>query len=130
VTAPGDRGLQIERTGLAWRRTSLGVAVGALLCLRVLPPRLGAVGVLLAVLGLAWSADLALIGARRLRDAGAARASAPDAGETSTARHPRPSRPDRTTVRDGAVMARTAGVAGLVVVVALVTTVVLAARPG
>lgn len=37
---PVDPGLQIERTELAWRRTALSIAIGALLSLRVLPPAL------------------------------------------------------------------------------------------
>lgn len=121
MTTPADRGLQVERTGLAWRRTSLGVAIGALLCLRLLPPRLGAAGVMLAVLGLCWSADLALIGSRRLRDAATSRANAS-----------RPGDPDAglPALHDGALVARTAALTGLVGVVAFVTTVVLAARPG
>ena len=121
MTTPVDRGLQVERTGLAWRRTSLGVAVGALLCLRLLPPRLGAVGVMLAVLGLCWSADLALVGSRRLRDAVAPRGNASRPGDPA---------PGLPTLHDGAVVARTAALTGLVGVAALVTTIVLAARPG
>jgi uncharacterized membrane protein YidH (DUF202 family) len=46
-----DPGLQPERTALAWRRTLLAVAVGALVSLRILPPVLGS-----------WSIGLSLGG--------------------------------------------------------------------
>ena len=69
MSVPTGPGLAVERTALAWRRTALSVAVGSLLCLRVLPPQLGAAGWVLSVLGLCWSADLARIGWRRYREA-------------------------------------------------------------
>lgn len=34
-------GVQLERANLAWRRTALSLAVGAIVSLRVLPPALG-----------------------------------------------------------------------------------------
>ena len=68
-----DRGLQLERTELAWRRTALSVGAGSLLALRLLPSVLGhprwllpgAVGVLFA--GWLWVAARAR--ARRANDA-------------------------------------------------------------
>jgi uncharacterized membrane protein YidH (DUF202 family) len=65
VSQPTGPGLAEERTAFAWRRTAVSVAVGALLCLKVLPPLLGPAGWAVAVLGLVWSADLARIGRRR-----------------------------------------------------------------
>jgi hypothetical protein len=65
VSQPSGPGLAEERTAFAWRRTAVSVAVGALLCLKVLPPVLGPPGWALAALGFVWSADLARIGRRR-----------------------------------------------------------------
>ncbi len=68
MTSPADKGMQAERTALAWRRTALSVAVGSLIGLRVLPPQLGPMGYAVAALGLVWSVDLALTARRRYRD--------------------------------------------------------------
>lgn len=46
-----DPGLQPERTDLAWRRTVLAIAVGALVSLRLLPSVLGP-----------WSLGIGLVG--------------------------------------------------------------------
>ncbi|WP_433785743.1 DUF202 domain-containing protein [Actinomycetospora sp. CA-101289] len=66
VTSPSDGGLQAERTGLAWSRTSLGVGANALLLAvrEVSHGRLGpASGV--AVLALVLAAGVALYGRQR-----------------------------------------------------------------
>lgn len=55
---PGERGLQEERTALAWRRTGLSVAVTSLIALHVLPENLGRIGFLPPIVGLLWSLDL------------------------------------------------------------------------
>jgi hypothetical protein len=64
-----DPGLQPERTALAWRRTGLAVAVGAVAGARVLAPVLGAASVAVAVLGLALAALFFLGSTRRARRA-------------------------------------------------------------
>lgn len=64
-----DPGLQLERTALAWRRTGLAVAVGAVAGARVLAPVLGAGAVVVAVLGLALAALFLLGSTRRGRRA-------------------------------------------------------------
>lgn len=110
MSVPSGPGLAQERTAFAWRRTALSVAVGSLLCLRVLPPQLGPAGWALAVLGLCWSADLAWIGWRRQR--GPAGAGQPDAAPPPV----------------GVDLVRTAAVTLVVGVVALVAAVVIAGR--
>lgn len=60
-----DPGLQPERTELAWRRTVLTVAVGALVALRILPATLGPPGVGAAVAGLVLAAGLWVVAHRR-----------------------------------------------------------------
>lgn len=49
---PFDPGLQPERTALAWRRTALAVAVGALITVRILPELLGTWAIVPAGAGL------------------------------------------------------------------------------
>ena len=113
MSVPTGPGLAQERTAFAWRRTALSVAVGSLLCLRVLPPHLGAAGWALAVFGLCWSADLVRIGWRRQR--------------TSTGFSPADESVARVSALNAAV-ARTALVTLGVGVVAMVAAVVIAWR--
>lgn len=69
MSGPGrpifDPGLQPERTELAWRRTVLTVAVGALVALRLLPATLGTAGLTAAVAGLILAAGLWVSARRR-----------------------------------------------------------------
>ena len=61
-----DRGLQPERTALAWRRTTLALAVGAIVALRLLSPVLGLWSIAIGLTGLALAAVLS---ARRAHQA-------------------------------------------------------------
>jgi hypothetical protein len=60
-----DPGLQPERTELAWRRTILSIAVGAIVALRILPSTLGRWSIGAGVTGLALTAALWLLARRR-----------------------------------------------------------------
>jgi hypothetical protein len=60
-----DPGLQPERTALAWRRTGLAMAGGALLALRVFPDLIGGWAVVLA--GLAFCVAVAVLICAHLR---------------------------------------------------------------
>lgn len=60
-----DEGLQPERTALAWRRTALGLAVGALISVRVLPGALGTWALIPAVAGVVVSLAVAWAAHRR-----------------------------------------------------------------
>ena len=62
-----DPGLQPERTELAWRRTALTLAVGAVVSFRLLPPVLGLWSVGVGVAGLLLSAATWISAARRCR---------------------------------------------------------------
>lgn len=63
-----DPGLQPERTGLAWRRTLLTLAVGALLELRLIPPVLGMWSISVGLAGLlVWGVLWRLVSRRALR---------------------------------------------------------------
>jgi hypothetical protein len=64
-----DPGLQPERTALAWRRTGLAVAVGAVAGARVLTPTLGAGALVVAALGLVLAVLFLLGSTRRARRA-------------------------------------------------------------
>ena len=62
-----DAGGQAERTALAWRRTSLGVAVGGVVALRVTGPVLGVVAAVAAVAGSLLAAAAWWLTGRRYR---------------------------------------------------------------
>jgi uncharacterized membrane protein YidH (DUF202 family) len=64
-----DPGLQPERTALAWRRTGLAVAVGAIAGTRLLVPALGAGALVIGLLGLGLATLLVLGSTRRARRA-------------------------------------------------------------
>ena len=55
---PFDRGLQPERTALAWRRSCLALTVGSLVAVRILPDLLGAWALILTGFGVAASIAL------------------------------------------------------------------------
>lgn len=71
MTAPRDPGLQPERTELAWRRTLLALAVGALVSVRVLADALGGWAVASGIAGVAVAAVLWVVARRRHRVVGA-----------------------------------------------------------
>lgn len=62
-----DPGLQPERTALAWRRTTLTLAVGAVVSFRLLPPVLGLWSIALGGAGLLLSATVWILAGRRAR---------------------------------------------------------------
>ena len=69
MTGPAlfDPGLQPERTALAWRRTALTVAAGAVVSFRLLPPVLGLWSIGIGVAGLLFAVATWILAARRAR---------------------------------------------------------------
>lgn len=113
MSATAEAGLQAERTALAWRRTALSVTVASLVGLRLLPPKLGALGYAVSALGLLWALELALASLQRYGDARRLAGTGAAAGGATSA---------------GAAMARTAVIGVLVALGALVAVVVLSTR--
>lgn len=73
MTGPWDGGLQPERTELAWRRTSLSLAVGSLVAARLLPAEFGSwLWAAPGVIGVVVSALLWLTARTRYRATSAA----------------------------------------------------------
>ena len=62
-----DPGLQPERTALAWRRTALTLAVGAVVSFRLLPPVLGLWSIGVGLSGLVLTATTWVLAGRRAR---------------------------------------------------------------
>ncbi|MEI4274021.1 DUF202 domain-containing protein [Klenkia sp. LSe6-5] len=62
-----DVGLQAERTALAWRRTALAMAVGAVGAGRLAAPVLGTPALAAAAIGLAQAALVTVVARRRYR---------------------------------------------------------------
>jgi uncharacterized membrane protein YidH (DUF202 family) len=62
-----DPGLQPERTALAWRRTALALAVGALIAFRLLLPVLGLWSLAAGLLGTALASVIWVLAGRRAR---------------------------------------------------------------
>jgi putative membrane protein len=62
-----DPGLQPERTELAWRRTTLALAIGAIVALRILPPVLGSWSLALVFAGFGFTGLMWILAARRAR---------------------------------------------------------------
>ncbi len=62
---PFDKGLQPERSALAWQRTALSIAVGSLIFGRILSTSLGLWALLPMLAGLAMSAVLGVKANRR-----------------------------------------------------------------
>jgi hypothetical protein len=60
-----DPGLQPERTALAWRRTALSLAIGAIVSFRLLPPVLGLWSIGVGVAGLLLCAATWILAGRR-----------------------------------------------------------------
>jgi uncharacterized membrane protein YidH (DUF202 family) len=64
---PFDQGLQPERTALAWRRTCLSLALGALIAVRVLPHFWGPAGLIVAGAGVILSIVMLVLAHQRYR---------------------------------------------------------------
>ncbi|MCZ2826852.1 MULTISPECIES: DUF202 domain-containing protein [unclassified Modestobacter] len=62
-----DLGLQAERTALAWQRTALAMAVGALVAGRLAVPAFGAVSLVVVVLGVVPAVVVLEVSRRRYR---------------------------------------------------------------
>jgi uncharacterized membrane protein YidH (DUF202 family) len=62
-----DPGLQPERTALAWRRTVLALALGAVIALRLLPPVLGLWSLACGFAGTALAVVIWVLADRRAR---------------------------------------------------------------
>ena len=60
-----DPGLQPERTELAWRRSTLALAIGALVALRLLPPALGSWSIIVGLGGLVLAVLIWVLAHRR-----------------------------------------------------------------
>ncbi|MFC7764543.1 DUF202 domain-containing protein [Leucobacter soli] len=71
--------MQAERTALAWRRTALALAIGALLSMRLLPPVLGAWSLLFGAIGIVVGAAVAVLEHRRFVRGAATRGGLPAA---------------------------------------------------
>lgn len=64
---PFDAGLQLERTALAWRRTSLSLVVGSLAGARLLPEVWGPAGLIVGGVGILAAVALYVLAHRRYR---------------------------------------------------------------